>query len=427
MDWPSALDYVKTLNTGGYTDWRLPNVIELASLFDYSQYNPSLPQVNPFINIQYPHYTGYGSYVGLYWSSTTLPGTGAAYAVGMDFGHIGYDGKLFGSGYNPVWLVRGGQCNSVICLPKTGQTTCWYTISGVGDLVISCTGTGQDGEIQAGVAWPDPRFTDNGNDTITDNLTGLVWTKNANPAGNYMDWPSALDYVKTLNTGGYTDWRLPNVIELASLINYEEPIPVTWLNNQGFTNVQSKNWSSTTDAYNPSSALYLRMIYPVTGSASKNGNFSYYAWPVRGSGAFTTTTTTSIIDSDNDGTPDNQDNCPNKPNGPNRGTCSSTSDKPNINCTSDADCANGCSSNGLCIKDQRDTDSDGFGDVCDTCVGSGSPDADTDGLCDLQDNCPTVCNSQQLDADNDGTGDVCDDPNNDGCGGCGQPLCETPC
>ena len=118
------------------------------------------------------------------------------------------------------------------------------------------------------------------------------------------------------------------------------------------------------------------------------------------------TTTTTMIDSDGDGITDISDNCPNKPNGPNLGTCSSASDKPGINCTSDADCADGCSSNGLCIKDQRDTDVDGVGDVCD--------------------NCPTNCNSQQLDADMDGIGDVCDtDPE---CGeGCTQPACEQAC
>src|SRR3989338_10110057 len=45
-----------------------------------------------------------------------------------------------------------------IQLPKTGQTKCYDTVGAE----IDCKGTGQDGEIQAGVAWPDPRFTDNG-------------------------------------------------------------------------------------------------------------------------------------------------------------------------------------------------------------------------------------------------------------------------
>ncbi len=71
------------------------------------------------------------------------------------------------------------------------------------------------------------------------------------------------------------------------------------------------------------------------------------------------------IDSDGDGVPDYQDNCPNLPNGPELGTCTATSDNPGITCTSDAECVIGCSSNGLCVKDQRDSDGDGRGDICD--------------------------------------------------------------
>jgi len=110
-------------------------------------------------------------------------------------------------------------------------------------------------------------------------------------------------------------------------------------------------------------------------------------------------------DTDGDGIPDSEDNCPNKPNGPELGMCSATSDKPGINCTSDADCANGCSSNGKCGMTQDDADNDGVGDVCD--------------------NCPTNCNANQLDADSDGIGDVCDTTPD--CGGCGLPQCEQQC
>jgi hypothetical protein len=59
---------------------------------------------------------------------------------------------------------------------QTGQTTCWETTGSP----TNCARTGQDGNIQAGVAWPIPRFTDHSNGTVTDNLTGLIWLKDAN-------------------------------------------------------------------------------------------------------------------------------------------------------------------------------------------------------------------------------------------------------
>jgi len=76
-------------------------------------------------------------------------------------------------------VVSAGTVN----LPRTGQTKCYDTYG----TEISCAGTGQDGEIQAGVAWPEPRFTDNGDGTMTDTLTGLMWTKDANLPGGTRD------------------------------------------------------------------------------------------------------------------------------------------------------------------------------------------------------------------------------------------------
>ncbi len=84
---------------------------------------------------------------------------------------------------------------------------------------------------------------------------------------------------------------------------------------------------------------------------------------------------------------------------------------------------------------QLDADTDGIGDVCDPTPGcgggcgqglcEGQTDADGDNFPDSADNCPALCNRFQMDADSDGTGDVCDaDP---GCGGDGQPVCESVC
>ena len=88
---------------------------------------------------------------------------------------------------NMIATSTGG--TGSVKLPKTGQTNCYDTSGNV----ISCSGTGQDGELQKGVAWPSLRFTDNGDQTVTDKLTGLMWAKDANlmkkhaiPAGIMM-------------------------------------------------------------------------------------------------------------------------------------------------------------------------------------------------------------------------------------------------
>jgi len=168
-------------------------------------------------------------------------------------------------------------------LPQTGQTTCYDTAGNV----IACAGTGQDGDWQAGVAWPSPRFTDNVNGTVTDNLTGLIWLKNANCFGTRA-WANALNDANTLNSGecGLSDgsvegdWRLPNVNELGSLINDEQSNTTTWLNGQGFSNVQDWwYWSSTTHAYYTVNAWRVYMWYGFVGNGPKVD--SYYVWPVR--------------------------------------------------------------------------------------------------------------------------------------------------
>lgn len=92
-------------------------------------------------------------------------------------------------------------------VPKTGQTS-FYVV-------------GDDGDLQTGVAWPDPRFTDNGDGTVTDNLSGLTWTQNANLYPLTANWQEAITYCNDLEIADYDDFRLPNIRELMSLLDFE--------------------------------------------------------------------------------------------------------------------------------------------------------------------------------------------------------------
>ena len=71
--------------------------------------------------------------------------------------------------------------------------------------------------------WSDiPRFTNNGNGTMTDNLTGLMWQRVSTIIQPKRKWEDAFNYVSNLQIGGYNDWRLPNRKELLSLTHWGE-------------------------------------------------------------------------------------------------------------------------------------------------------------------------------------------------------------
>ena len=145
----------------------------------------------------------------------------------------------------------------MVLLPKTGQTSCWDSISPFN--AVACAGTGQDGDASKGTAWPVPRFTENGNGTLTDNLSGLIWLKDSSCFGE-KNWQGALSSANSLagnnsqcslNDGSQVgDWRLPNRNELLSLVNYQQANNATWLNNQGFVSLQGAYYW-TSDSYLP--------------------------------------------------------------------------------------------------------------------------------------------------------------------------------
>ncbi|MFC1578408.1 DUF1566 domain-containing protein [Thermodesulfobacteriota bacterium] len=200
-----------------------------------------------------------------------------------------------------------GKCNGRDCkteeqcyaVPQTGQTGSFET--------------GDDGDLEMGIYPPAPRFTDNLDGTITDNLTNLMWLQDANcirthyPSfDNYgtlgdgrVTWKQGLDFIAGINNGSYpdcgsnyTDWRLPNVREMLTLINYGFSVPALsntsgtdhWIENDPFTNVMTvlsaDYWTSTTFLYLPLNALVLVINFGTVDKVGKTG--AAWVWPMRG-------------------------------------------------------------------------------------------------------------------------------------------------
>lgn len=121
-------------------------------------------------------------------------------------------------------------------LAKTGQVTSYFA--------------GDDGDLQIGVASPSPRFIDNG-DTATDRLTGLTWTKDASQY--QIQWTDALASCNASSVGAQNGWRIPNIKELMSILDFSQALPMLPAGHP-FTGVNPDPtgygyyWSSTTNA-----------------------------------------------------------------------------------------------------------------------------------------------------------------------------------
>ncbi len=161
-------------------------------------------------------------------------------------------------------------------LPRTGQRSC-FDQSGKS---IDHTDSGQDGDLQNGKIWPEPRFTDNGDGTVTDHLTGLMWMYDGQYLGK-MSWQAAMKGGELLKSpkkphnksldlkAEYSDWFLPDIRQLETLFNGEEPYPHNWLNSRGFKNIQSDSYWSTTVSPNPYTAWIFRFDSGVAEQAAK--------------------------------------------------------------------------------------------------------------------------------------------------------------
>lgn len=253
-----SFDYVDDLETGGYTDWRLPTIKELYSLLysngslDSDDTDNSQPYLyNEYFDFEYD---GMMSYAGQYWSSTKyvkggLQNINMEGAFGFNFadGHIkSYETGLYFDGTSGVEAPG--------CFVRAVRGT--ENVYGVND------------------------FVSNGDGTVTDNATGLMWQQEDD--GNTYNWKDALAYGSSSELAGYDDWRVPNTKELQSIVDYDKTtFPAIDEDYFVCTNDDSWFWSSTTQGDFKYTACYLAF-----GKAYSKDNSSatvYYDW--HGAGA----------------------------------------------------------------------------------------------------------------------------------------------
>lgn len=196
---------VKKLNLAGHHDWRLPTIKELYSLIlftgiDPNPYVTSPKGLTPFIDTKFFTFK-YGTYfIGeriidcQYASSTKYVST-----------TMQNNPTLFG-----VNFADGCLKGYPLISTRTKEDSRFYFIFVRGNKVY-----GQN------------KFVDLKNGTIKDQATGLTWTQmdsgflaNSDKSKEGMNWVEALEYAEKLNHGGHSDWRLPNIKELQSIVDY---------------------------------------------------------------------------------------------------------------------------------------------------------------------------------------------------------------
>lgn len=202
LDWETAVNGLDEFNEealGGITEWRIPTMKELYSLVDFSGITRTSSDTStPYIDTDYfvflygdeagePRFIDSQILTSTIYDSTTLGGNTTV------FGYNFADGRI--KGYEVT--------KEFYCYHVAGNTNYGVNL-----------------------------FEDNGDETITDQATSLMWTQN--DSGYYeagtesdgtLDWQEALKWVEEMNAEeflGYSDWRLPNVKELQSLVDYDQ-------------------------------------------------------------------------------------------------------------------------------------------------------------------------------------------------------------
>jgi len=205
FDWQDAYDYCENLELGGYNDWRMPSAKELFSISDFSEGWPYIDLnyfslVNNEVIEKSEQYWTTNKYVG----HTSKGQYNAAFGVNHATGHI----KAYPA-LEPKDMNNQKDTDSRKMPPPPG-----------GNNGMKPKGNPMLKHVRAvrGEVYGINDFQDNGNGTISDKSSGLMWSKNDSEKG--LDWENALSYAENSELAGYSDWRLPNVKELQGIVNY---------------------------------------------------------------------------------------------------------------------------------------------------------------------------------------------------------------
>ena len=285
-DWQEALSRSNSLASGHNGcqlfdgsvtgDWRLPNIRELMSLLSVSQGYPALPAGHPFIDVRNQ----------MHWTSTSRADGEDSAWTGSPFASGRYDTGDKANDDWWVWPVRGNSltANAPMKVAATHQTDCFDNDGNT----IDCVGTGQDGEIRAGVPLPAQRFTDPGDGTVVDNLTGLVWLKQADCLDS-LSYADAFAETMALASGHEDcqlsdgsvagDWRVPNHNEFLSVLDVSRYAPQLTDGHPFEGILNGLHWTSTTLSAGPDSSWKINPFWRNIHGGSKNN--SHYTWAVR--------------------------------------------------------------------------------------------------------------------------------------------------
>lgn len=251
FSWGKAKAYCENLTLAENDKWRLPSLKELMSIQDFQQGWPYLDTSIFSIGKQ-----SIGKHLQ-YWSSNFyLVGTthgGAETAFGLNYGTGHIKGYPTGDGKNGVPPPRKPSGNGPEGVKsKTGLTGSVIGEKPPGAMPPPPRGArgGPRGNpahklvrCVSGAEYGKNKFVDNGDGTISDLATGLMWLKQDSEKG--LDWEHALKYAQTLEFAGYDDWKLPNVKELQSIVDYSGVYPAIDQNYFSITDKDAYFWSST--------------------------------------------------------------------------------------------------------------------------------------------------------------------------------------